>query len=131
MVIPQEYLETVFLVPGTPLTLPASFAIITAWYPMDRETSTKTNLLADESLRRSLELRHVPYFRAIGCSPDLSHREPGWAAEMAKQDAIGLAKRYNQRAIWWVQKDELILIMCEDGSETSLGSFQLRMRGTP
>jgi len=131
MVIPQEYLKTVFLIPGTSLVLPGSFAIITAWNPMDRPTSAKDNQLADESLRRSLELRHVSYFRVIGASPDLSHREPGWGTQMTKEDAITLARRYNQRAIWWVAKDELTLIMCEDGSETQLGSFKLRMLGTP
>ena len=131
MVIPQEYLTTIFLIPGSPTPLPKAFAIITAWNPMDRKTPAKENLLADEALRRSLELRHVPYFRALGCSPDLSHREPGWAAELTKKDALTLGRRYGQRAIWWVEGDDLQLLMCEDGSETSAGTFRRRVRPLP
>ena len=130
MVIPQEYLTTVFQIPGAFTAFPASFAIITAWNPMDRPATRRENDLADEALRRSLELRQLPYLRVTGCSPDFSHREPGWGARLSKEDAIRLGKRFGQRAIWWVENDELILVMCEDGNETPLGSFQLRVRRT-
>ena len=130
MVIPQEYLTTVFQIPGAFTAFPPSFAIITAWNPMDRPATRRENDLADEALRRSLELRQLPYLRVTGCSPDLSHREPGWGARLSKPEAIRLGKRFGQRAIWWVENDELILVMCEDGLETPLGSFQLRVRRT-
>lgn len=131
MVIPQEYLTTVFLLPGGFTAFPESFAVITAWNPMDRPTTRKENELADESLRRSLELRQLPYLRVTGCSPDLSHREPGWGVRIKKEEAIRLGKRFDQRAIWWVTGDDLVVIHCEDGSEEPAGSFRSRIRPMP
>ncbi len=127
--LPQEYLATVFLLENHPPPFPPAFAIITAWHPMDRQLSNEENRREDEALRRNLELLELPYFRATGCSPDLSHREPGWAVEMPKADAIQLSRRFNQRAIWWVEGDELILVDCRDGEQTPVGRFSLRITG--
>ena len=93
---------------------------------MDRTTSREENQREDEALRRSLELQGLSFFRVTGCSPDLSHREPGWAVEIPKSDAISLGRRFGQRGIWWVEGDELTLISCIDGSELTIGSFQVR-----
>ena len=125
--LPQEYLTTVFLVGNRPMPFPPAFAIITAWHPMNRTLSEAENQREDEALRRNLELLDLSYFRATGCSPDLSHREPGWAVETTKNDAIHLGRRFEQRAIWWVKNDELILVNCADGEETPVGHFSLRV----
>ncbi|MCW1923175.1 DUF3293 domain-containing protein [Luteolibacter arcticus] len=127
--LPAEYLTTVFLLGIRPVPLPAKFAIITGWNPMDRPTSAVENIREDEALRRTLELKALSYFRATGCSPDLSHREPGWGVEMPKADAIALGRRFNQRAIWWIENDSLILVNCADGEETPVGEFELRIAG--
>ncbi|HEY1123844.1 MAG TPA: DUF3293 domain-containing protein [Haloferula sp.] len=133
--MPEEYLTTVFLLGVRPVPLPKKFAIITGWNPMDRPTSGAENIREDEALRRSLELKARPYFRATGCSPDLSHREPGWGAEITKEEAIALGRRFNQRAIWWVENGNLTLIGCEDsdglpvGEEMPIGKFDLRIVG--
>ncbi len=131
MVIPEEYLTTVFLLPGGLQRLPESFAMITAWNPMDHGKSREENQRADEALRRSLELRQLPYIRITGCSPDLSHREPGWGVPMGKEDALKLAKRFNQRAIWWVEGDDLSLVGCSGGGEMRVDSFRSRIRPLP
>lgn len=128
MNLPEPYFSTVFLLEGRPLMLPESFAIITAWNPMDRTLRDEHNALEDEALRRMLELGKIPYFRATGCSPDLSHREPGWAATMAKNKAIEIAKRFQQRGIWWIEGEDLILVSCSDGSEKRVDNFRLRLR---
>ncbi|MCW1886517.1 DUF3293 domain-containing protein [Luteolibacter flavescens] len=127
--LPQEYLTTVFQLGIRPMPLPERLAIITAWNPMDRLNTTNENLRVDEALRRTLELKARPYFRATGCSPDLAHREPGWGVEMPKADAIALGKRFSQRAIWWIENGELLLVDCSDGEETAVGDFQLRIVG--
>ena len=126
---PEEYLTTVFLLDSSrPVQLPMKFAIITAWNPRHRSTTEAENHREDEALRRTLELMCLPYFRATGCSPDYSHREPGWAIETTKVEAIELGRRYGQRAIWWIEGGELILVSCEDGGEQALGSFDLRVQ---
>ena len=126
--MPEPYFSTVFLLEGRPLMLPVSFAIITAWNPMDRTLRDEDNALEDEALRRMLELGKIPYFRATGCSPDFSHREPGWAATMAKNKAVEIAKRFQQRGIWWIEGEDLILVSCADGSEKRVDNFRLRLR---
>jgi hypothetical protein len=128
MDFPETYHSTVFLLEGKPFMLPPAFAIITAWNPMDRKRPVEDNTREDEALRRTLELQMIPYFRATGCSPDLLHREPGWAATMAKEEAIGLARRFEQRGIWWVEGDDLILVSCMDGQEKRVDTFSLRLR---
>jgi hypothetical protein len=128
--LPHEYLTTVFLLENHPPPFPRTFAIITAWNPMDRKLSDEENQREDEALRRDLRLRNLSYFRATGCSPDLSHREPGWAVEMPKADAIALGKRFGQRAIWWVAGDELLLVNCDTAEETDVGNFSLRIAGS-
>ncbi|WP_341407811.1 DUF3293 domain-containing protein [Luteolibacter soli] len=125
--MPAEYLSTVFLLGIRPMPLPRKFAIITGWNPMDRPTSAAQNLLEDEALRRTLELKALPYFRATGCSPDRSHREPGWGVEIAKEDAITLGRRFGQRAIWWIENGNLTLIGCDDSEEIPVGKFDLRI----
>ena len=127
--MPEEYLTTVFLLGIRPVPLPGKFAIITAWNPMDRPTSGAENVREDEALRRTLELKARPYFRATGCSPDLSHREPGWGVQMPKTDAIALGRRFGQRAIWWIENGQLTLIHCTDGEEIPIGKFDLRIVG--
>jgi hypothetical protein len=128
MDFPEAYHSTVFLLEDRPFIFPPSFAIITAWNPMDRQRPDTDNVLEDEALRRTLELKMIPYFRATGCSPDLTHREPGWAATMAKSEAIDLGRRFGQRGIWWIEGDDLILVSCTDGQEKRIDTFSLRLK---
>jgi len=127
MNLPPEYFSTVFLLDGQPPALPDSFAIITAWNPMDRATSDAANHKEDEALRTILADLQTPHFRAAGCSPDLSHREPGWAVAIDKPAAIELGKRFQQRAIWWIEGDNLLLIPCDGATAEDLGSFAARL----
>jgi hypothetical protein len=129
MPMPSEYYSTVFLLEGAPSPLPASFAIITAWNPMDEVTPVEENERRDEELRSMLELRQISYFRATGCSPDFSHREPGWAVEADTETALEIARMFRQRGLWRVEADRLWLVDGADGSGAEIGSFRERVRG--
>ena len=128
MALPQEYRSTVFLLEGAPAPLPSSFSIITAWNPMDEDTPAGENEEKDADLRRELDLRSLPYFRATGCSPDLRHREPGWAVVASPEDALVLGRKFRQRAIWRIEQDNLIIVDCADGSTEAIASFSSRLR---
>ena len=129
MPLPPEYLSTVFLLDHQPDPLPASFAIVTAWNPLGVTRDAALNQMADEELLREFVELGLPPFRATGCSPDLSHREPGWAAAIAKVEAIALGCRHRQLAIWWIRNDELILVDCATGEETRVARFAERIAG--
>lgn len=124
---PAEYYETQFRLQGSPEPLPQTFAIITAWNPMDRDWSMRMNRSADHRLRRLLERRGTPHFRAIGESPDGSHSEPGWAVVTSLVDALAIGRRYKQRAIWWIEGEQLHLIACITNQTEKLGGFSERL----
>lgn len=127
MSLPPEYLSTVFLVDTPPDPLPASFAIITAWNPEGVTADETLNGNADEVLHRELiELGLAP-FRVTGCSPDLSHREPGWAVVLSKVEAIALGRRHRQLAVWQVTDDDLDLVDCATGETRRIGRFSERI----
>lgn len=123
-----EYYSTVFLLENPPAPLPSSFAIITAWNPMDEVTPLEVNEARDGELRGMLELRRVSYFRATGCSPDLAHREPGWAMVGEDGETLEIARGFRQRGLWRVEGDRLWLVDCADGSAEEIGAFSDRLR---
>ena len=127
MPLPAEYLSTVFLLEDAPSPLPTSFAIITAWNPMDEALPAAENEGRDEELESLLKLRQIQYFRATGCSPDLSHREPGWAILTGPEEALEIARQFRQRALWRIEGDQLLLIDCADAAVERLGSFRGRI----
>lgn len=129
MPLPSEYLDTVFLLEDPPDPPPASFAIVTAWNPEGRTADEAANRRADEVLHRELEDLGLAPFRATGSSPDLSHREPGWAVVISKVEAIALGRLHRQLAVWRVQDDELFLVDCATGGETRVAGFSERIAG--
>lgn len=129
MPLPPEYLSTVFLLEGDPDILQENFAIITAWNPEGVTADNAANDIADAVLHHELEELGLDPFRVTGCSPDLSHREPGWAAVLSKVEAIALGCRHRQLAVWWIRDDELILVDCSTGGETRVARFSERIAG--
>jgi hypothetical protein len=124
---PASYYETHFRLEGAPDPLPRHFAIITACNPMDQPWSARMNASADHRLRRLLKRRLIRHFRAIGHAPDHSHAEPGWAVQTDLDLSIAIARRFRQRALWWIENDSLHLVAATGGSSEALGSFRHRI----
>lgn len=124
-----EYRTTVFLSDETP-PWPA-FAIVTACNPLGVVLDEADNRQRDEALLASLHERGLRPLRAIGCSPDLSHREPGWAVPMGRAEAIALGREFDQDAVYWVSDDSLWLLSCPPRVEAAerLGGFEERLVG--
>lgn len=129
MSLPPEYKSTVFLMDESTALRSGSFAIVTAWNPEGITVSSEINEIADAVLHRELEKLGLTPFRVTGCSPDLSHREPGWAAVLSKLEAIALGRRHRQLGIWQVVDDELILVDCATGEESRVATFSERIVG--
>jgi len=105
------------------------FAIVTACNPADRPTDDEANRRADAALAVELDRLGWRRFRVIGGSPDGAHQEPGWGVDCGSlADALGLGRRWDQVAIFWVEHDELLLAGCHDGSVEALGPWSLRTR---
>lgn len=129
MSFPSSYYETRFTLVGAPAELPDRFAIVTAHNPMDRRWSPRMNATADHRLRRLLQRKLLPHFRAIGHAPDHSHAEAGWGIETDLETALALARRFRQRALWWVDFDALHLVAARGAGHEMLGRFRPRVTG--
>lgn len=129
MSLPPEFLSAVFLLEDPQVPLPDHFAIITAWNPEGLMVDDAVNETADRTLRHELDDLGLASFRATGCSPDLSHREPGWAVVISKVEAIALGRRHQQLGVWQIEDDELILIDCATGEESRVARFSERIVG--
>lgn len=106
--------------------LPNPFAIITAYNPKSQITDESQNRDLNNALES--ELSQVRYEPIIGASPDLTHQEPSFIVQLSKPAAIGLARKYNQNAIFWVERDELHVVpVLMDADEVTVGTFRARV----
>lgn len=119
------YFETVFTGALAAGELPAAFAIITAYAPTGQIWSEEQNLIADGRLK--IRLAQWPCWRITGQTPDGSHAEPGWAVECDQATALAIGREFQQDAIYWVTRDDLI-ILDSSGSRppAQVGKFHLR-----
>lgn len=128
----QLYQQTVFYW-GSSVPAFTEFAIITAYNPNGKILTLNENKKRHKKLISrviELELDSVPL---IGSSPDYIHQEDGLAISMERRSALELAAEYEQNAIYYVSKDQLMLLPCKlAGPEvTQLGSFTSRLVKAP
>lgn len=90
----------------------AEFGIVTACNPLGESLTSEANAARDDELRRELEHRGLPVIRVRGCSPDLDHQEPGWAAPISRDDTVQLGNRFGQDAVFWISSGVVWLISC-------------------
>lgn len=105
------------------------FWIITAHNPGGNVRAAAANHAADLQMQSAMGgLERLPL---AGCSPDLSHREEGWAVRFPSRDeAVDVARRFGQRAVYEVRGGELWLIDLESRWPVlALGRLLPRMRG--
>lgn len=84
-----------------PLGLKTMFAVLTACNPRGRVVSAAENDRRTATLHAWLKDKGVPFVRAAGLSPDGEHAEPGVAVSIPQEDAVRLAVRYEQSALYW------------------------------
>lgn len=96
------------------------FHIITAWNPPGVVRAVTENRLADRRLRARLRTLGAQAVRVTGCSPDMVHREPGWAAACTREHALVLARDFGQAAVFSVSENLLVLVWA-GGKEDPLG----------
>jgi hypothetical protein len=119
-----EYYTTIFqLIPDS---LPESFYIVTAWNPFGKTVSVEENHVRDAQLESELQSREP--FRVIGMSPDEKHGEPGWGFVASEVEALALAIKYEQDAIFNIGDNQLTLISADGKERAQLGLWSERIR---
>ena len=105
-----------------------TFFILTAHNPGGVVRDAAANLRADLLLQAALAgCDRLP---AAGCSPDLAHREDGWAVRLeSREQALELARRFGQLAWYEVRRGGLFLVDAEGRRpDAALGRFASRLR---
>ena len=100
------YATTVFLC-SKPVHFP-DFAIITANNPNGELLNFQENKKLNDLLQQ--QINQYNSVEIIGASPDLTHQEPSFAVQVSLKQAIKIAKRFQQNAIFWVTKGEVFIV---------------------
>ncbi len=116
------YASTVFEHAPFPAGWPRAFWILNAWPPTGETASAAENARNDEALRAALAVRsrRAPH-RVTGGSPDGTHREPGWAADVGRATALDLGRAFRQVAVFRVEDGRLSVVDCGTGRVHALG----------
>ena len=124
----QLYQTTVFAL-NQRFSLDFNFAIITAYNPKGDNLSCGQNALLDNELQEKINEKGILARSIYGCSPDLSHWEKSWALFTDKTQAIDIAIKFKQNAMYWVEADRLILVPCllTDQKDIEIGRFSKRL----
>ncbi|WBA15243.1 DUF3293 domain-containing protein [Salinivibrio proteolyticus] len=117
----KTYQQIAFRAPQAPSV--RSFAILTAFNPRSQPLSEKENQLRNRQLVDEMEKAGIRYWAMNGGAPDGSWFEPGFAVALNQDEAIALAKTWQQNAIYWVEEDTLWLLpaLMTDFAPQSLG----------
>ena len=78
-----------------------TFAVVAATDPHGQHASIEANRNATEALLAEVKASGWAWIPADGVSLDGSHREPGYAIATTRANALELARRFAQSAIFW------------------------------
>ena len=123
----REYEQTLFLVQDL-AQVPPSFGVVTACNPDGVTVSNEQNMAASERLERHLAEAGFQYFPVTGCSPDLTHQEPGFGIITDDRDVIiELGREWRQEAVYWIDRGIVHLVPCGGGEAVNLGRWTARV----
>lgn len=83
------------------LGLGEQWAVVTAYNPWGRDHEPAANATRHAKLEHTVRSMGVAFVRADGRSPDGSHLEVGLALALPQPQAVALAARFGQSAIFW------------------------------
>ncbi|MFM4950982.1 DUF3293 domain-containing protein [Aeromonas dhakensis] len=107
----ENYRKICFIAPFSAPKWPA-YAIVTAWNPASRQLGMRRNTRRQRALRRAIAA--MPGWQVMGpcrgSSLDESWQESSLLLACPRSEAIRLAARFGQNAIYWVEQEELWLL---------------------
>ena len=112
-----EYFNTLFDLREPIPELPKTFHIITAYNPMGEVLYSKDNLERNKKLKAEILNHNHTAWEIMAMSQDKKHQEASFLTDAPKLLSIALAIEYNQRAIFQVNNDNLIIISCSSPNE--------------
>ncbi len=122
----ENYRKICFIAPFSAPKWPA-YAIVTAWNPASRQLGMRRNTRRQRALWRAIAA--VPRWQVMGpcrgSSLDESWQESSLLLASTRSEAIRLAARFGQNAIYWVDQGELWLLpVLLEGDPYHLGRIE-------
>ncbi|WP_348687969.1 DUF3293 domain-containing protein [Aeromonas bestiarum] len=107
----ENYRKICFIAPFAAPQWP-SYAIVTAWNPASREVGMRRNIRRQRALWRVIAAspRMMAMGPCWGSSLDESWRESSLLLVSSRAEAIDLAARFGQNALYWVERGDLWLL---------------------
>lgn len=110
MILWENYRKVCLFAPFAPPSWP-DYAIVTAWNPASRRVGIRRNGRRQRALSRAIDDSHGPHLGPVWVSaPDESWQEESLLLRASREEAISLAVRFGQNAIYWVEQGELWLL---------------------
>ncbi len=121
------YLQVRFIWDQNIRLIPDEFFIITAYNPMDEILDESENVFRNQVLGRMIKSSGASCLPIIGASHDLLHQEASFLTNATEDLVMDWSRFFDQRAIYRVKGDDLILLSCIDMKEQPLGLFRERL----
>lgn len=103
------------------LGLTAPFAVITACNPRGGTADPGDDAARDARFTAELATQRMHRVRAIGEAAEGGHAEAGWALVVSREAAVAIARRWDQRALfWWDGLRFSIVPVLDEGAELAL-----------
>ncbi|MFY7818462.1 MAG: DUF3293 domain-containing protein [Akkermansiaceae bacterium] len=119
-----EYLHVLFRAQMPESVITTSFGVITACNPDGKNQTDGDNQIATESLQRALQEEGLVHFPVIGGSPDFTHQEAGFGVIWnSSNEAVAWGRKFQQEAIFWVEKGIVYLISCAGQNSLRVGKW--------
>lgn len=96
-----------------------SFVIVTAWNPGSLHLSQQENGKRNAALETDLE--SVFSHKLLVGNENLSWSEWSYLVRLDIKDGLKLAKKYQQKAIYWVENEQVFLVYCQDKQPIAIG----------
>ena len=127
-----EYTTTLFLASPPTGGFPIRFGVVTACNPQGRIVDEAMNMAATQQLCRQLQDAERVFFPVTGCSPDLTHQEPGFGIVFrSTKETVTLGQVWHQEAVFWVEDGTVHLVGCGGEASIMLGSWESRVQSPP
>lgn len=89
---------------------PQTFAILTAHDPLGHDLTPDENRQRQMKLEAELTAAKIHFVRVDACSTDREHCECSLAIDVDQAQALGIAKAYEQMAIFWYDGEAVWLL---------------------
>ncbi|MGU5716297.1 DUF3293 domain-containing protein [Aeromonas taiwanensis] len=129
MTLWENYRKVCFIAPSAPPDWPA-YAIVTAWNPASRWVGPRRNARRQRALMRRVD--ELPVLPVWGSDEDERWQEASLLLPLSQAEAVRLAVRFGQNALYWVEAGELWLVPALlQGAPCHLGRLAPRWRIRP